>query len=279
LRRNQIHGAEFGGVVVTAHDAKTRALTAHLRGLLGVAEDTAWSFDLDGLYRDAARPNAAAMTAPFTEGEERMAVRAMNRNSSPGPDGFGPGFYAAAWHVAVPTVMAFAEAFQARTVDLERLNRAYIVMLPKHQAALKPGDYRPICMQNCSLKIVAKMLTTRLQVEIPNLIDLDQTSFIKGRSISENFIYAVELVQCCHRRKIPTLVLKLDFAKAFDSVDWGSLDRVLAVRGFPQLGAAGSVTFSLRPSLLSWLTECPGRGSPASAGCGRATPYRPTCSF
>jgi len=88
-------------------------------------------------------------------------------------------------------------------------------------------------MQNCSLKIVAKMLTTCLQVEIPNLIDPDQTGFIKGRSISENFIYAVELVQCCHRQKIPTLVLKLDFAKAFDSVDWGSLDRVLAVRGFP----------------------------------------------
>jgi hypothetical protein len=49
-------------------------------------------------------------------------------------------------------------------------------------------------MQNCSLKIVAKMLTTRLQIEIPNLIDSDQTGFIKGRSISENFIYELELI-------------------------------------------------------------------------------------
>jgi hypothetical protein len=60
------------------------------------------------------------------------------------------------------------------------------------------------------------MMTTQLQRDIPKLIDVDQTGFIKGRSISENFIYALELVQCCNRRKLPTLVLKLDFAKAFD---------------------------------------------------------------
>jgi hypothetical protein len=137
---NLIRGVEFDGVVVTAHDAKTRAMTAHLQSLLGVAENTTWTFNLDGLYSNAAHPDAAAMTAPFTEGEARMAVRAMNRNSSPNPDGFGPAFYTAAWHVTVPTVMAFAQAFQAGTADLERLNRAYIVMLAKHQAALKPGD-------------------------------------------------------------------------------------------------------------------------------------------
>jgi hypothetical protein len=43
--------------------------------------------------------------------------------------------------------------------------------------------------------------------------------FIKGRSISEKFVYATELVQCCYKRKAPTLVVKLDFAKAFDSVN------------------------------------------------------------
>lgn len=48
-------------------------------------------------------------------------------------------------------------------------------------------------------------------------------------------IYATELVQCCYKRKAPTLVVKLDFAKAFDSVNWDSLDRVLDARGFPVL--------------------------------------------
>jgi len=54
------------------------------------------------------------------------------------------------------------------------------------------------------------MLTTWLQKEIPSLIDVDQTGFIRSRSISENFIYAMELMQCCNKHKVSSLVLKLD---------------------------------------------------------------------
>jgi hypothetical protein len=41
------------------------------------------------------------------------------------------------------------------------------------------------------------------------------------------------MVQCCYKRKIPTIVLKLDFLKAFDSIDWGCLRVVMVARGFP----------------------------------------------
>ena len=74
-----------------------------------------------------------------------------------------------------------------------------------------------------------------MQQQVPKLIDIDQTGFIKGRFISENFVFATELVQCCYKRKAPTVVIKLDFAKAFDSVNWESLDAVLQARGFPRL--------------------------------------------
>ncbi|KAE8811276.1 retrotransposon protein [Hordeum vulgare] len=35
------------------------------------------------------------------------------------------------------------------------------------------------------------------------------------------------MVQCCHKRKAPEIVYKLDFAKAFDSMDWAGVRRVL----------------------------------------------------
>ena len=50
-------------------------------------------------------------------------------------------------------------------------------------------------------------------------MDENQSGFLSGRSISETFVFAMELVQCCFKRKTPTLVLKLDFSKAFDSID------------------------------------------------------------
>ncbi|KAK1677092.1 hypothetical protein QYE76_037940 [Lolium multiflorum] len=53
--------------------------------------------------------------------------------------------------------------------------------------------------------------------------------------ISENFVYATELVQTCYRRRAPCIILKLDFAKAFDSVSWASLRSVMLARGFPEL--------------------------------------------
>lgn len=94
--------------------------------------------------------------------------------------------------------------------------------------------FRPICLQNCSLKILS-VPTKRLQDDISNLIDLNQTSFIRGRSISDTFVYALELVQVCHKQKRLALVLKLDFAKAFDTVNWDGLFRVMCARGFSEL--------------------------------------------
>jgi hypothetical protein len=76
------------------------------------------------------------------------------------------------------------------------------------------------------------VLTVRLQAEIPKLIDINQTGFIRGRAISDTFVYAMELVQVCHKRKMPAIVLKLDFAKAFDTVNWDGLQQVLMARGF-----------------------------------------------
>jgi hypothetical protein len=77
------------------------------------------------------------------------------------------------------------------------------------------------------------VLTSRLQPLIHFLAHPDQTDFLKRRSISENFIYAAELVQTCHKRNIPTAALKLDFRKAFDSIEWESLDLVLEAKNFP----------------------------------------------
>ncbi|CAN6345376.1 unnamed protein product [Urochloa humidicola] len=234
LRRNTIGVLEIDGVQVSTHDGKTTALTQHLRALLAAPSAPPPPLNVAALYANTPTVDLTGLVAPFMEREALAAVREMNRNSSPGPDGFGLGFYTAAWGTVAPGVMAMAQAFQEGEAKLERINRAYIILIPKVPTPLKPGDYCPICLQNCSLKIVAKMLTTRLQQEIPKLIDLDQTGFIRGRSLAENFVYAMELVQCCNRRKLPTLVLKLDFAKAFDTVSWECLLAIMNTRGFPQ---------------------------------------------
>jgi hypothetical protein len=84
------------------------------------------------------------------------------------------------------------------------------------------------------VKLITKVLATRLQEQLLKLVDLDQTGFVRSRCIEDNFIYAVDLVQTCKQRKKKTIVLKLDFRKAFDTMAWDCLFKLLAVRGFDQ---------------------------------------------
>nr|XP_051207036.1 uncharacterized protein LOC127322116 [Lolium perenne] len=197
MRHNSIRSLDIDGAVVVSHEAKAAALHSFYGELLGRATDAVW---------DAA-----------------------------GPDGFGPSFYRAAWSTVRGSLLRLFENFHSRAAELERINRSHVVLLPKAAGCLSPGSFRPVSLQNCSIKTLCKALTVRLQRQIGRLIDVDQTGFLAGRSISETFVYATELVQTCFCRHAPCVVLKLDFAKAFDSINWASLRKVMLALGFPKL--------------------------------------------
>lgn len=126
----------------------------------------------------------------------------------------------------------FLAVFQAGDATLEVANRTYVILLPKKDVALATGNFRPVSLQNCAPKIVSNILTSTLQPFIVDPVSLLQIGFIRGRNITDNFLFATELVQCRHKWHTPTIVPKLDFRKAFDSVSWRSLDTVLATRGW-----------------------------------------------
>lgn len=218
-----------------AHDDKVAAITAYYTRILGHQAATSWAFSLEEVYTGRQNAEAKALTAPLTDAEAWAAVKSMSSSSAPGPDGIGPSFYKAVCSTVGADIMSFLHAFHAGQVDTQRINWAHIVLIPKCIDATTPSSFRPVSLQNCPVKILTKVLTARLQAQIQKLVDVDQTGFLKGRSKSENFMYAMELVQCCYKRKAPTVVLKLDFAKAFDSVDWAGLMSVLQVRRFPML--------------------------------------------
>ena len=90
--------------------------------------------------------------------------------------------------------MPFLQAFHHGEADLQRINRAVIILIPKTEASTSPAAFRSVLLQNCPVKILTKILTSRLQLQIAKLVDIDQTGFIKGRSIAENFVLATELV-------------------------------------------------------------------------------------
>ena len=149
----------FDGVQLTAHDGKVTALTNYFKQVLGTLGASLFSFDLAALYQGRHQASER-LEAPFTELEALQAVRAMNKCSAPGPHGFGPSFYAAAWATVKGDVMRFLHAIHNGSCQLERVNRSYMVLIPKKPGAVAVDAFRPICLQNCSVKIAGKILTT-----------------------------------------------------------------------------------------------------------------------
>jgi hypothetical protein len=64
------------------------------------------------------------------------------------------------------------------------------------------------------------------------MVSSSQSAFIKKRCIHDNFVLVQGLVKEFHRKKTNALLIKLDIAKAFNSVSWGYLLEVLTTLSF-----------------------------------------------
>lgn len=87
---------------------------------------------------------------------------------------------------------------------------------------------------------MAKLLAERLKGVISHLVNQTQTTFIKGQQITDGILIANELVSWAKREKRQMLLLKVDFAKAFDSISWTFLDSVLQQMTSGLSGGSGS---------------------------------------
>jgi hypothetical protein len=116
---------------------------------------------------------------------------------------------------------------------LPKLNGTLLTMLPKKEVSEQLEDYKPTSLIHSFAKLVSKVLAIHLSRHIDRLISNAQSAFIRERCIQDNFLYVWNLAHAYHRKKIPSLLLKLDISKVFDSVSWEYLLELLLHRGFP----------------------------------------------
>lgn len=134
------------------------------------------------------------------------------------------GFYKAVWTIIGPEVTnAITLFFQTSTLP-KATNSTILTLLPKFPGASIIKDYRPISCCNTLYKVISKLLVARLKPLLPSIILPNQTAFIQGRLLAENCLLASEIVSGYHnQRSQKKLTLKIDIAKAFDSVRWDYL--------------------------------------------------------
>lgn len=102
------------------------------------------------------------------------------------------------------------------------MGEALIVLIPKPGKDLHfPESYRPISLLQLDVKILAKISALRLNKVILSLIHPDQTGFMPNKNTAFNLRRLHMNLQSQHTEIGSRVVVSLDAAKAFDSVEWG----------------------------------------------------------
>ena len=123
----------------------------------------------------------------LTEKECLEAVKSMELGKSPGTDGLPAEFYKVFWKDISPyLISSLNRSYQKGKLAITQ-RRGIISLIPKKDKALNElKNWRPITLLNCDYKIASKVITSRLKTVLSDLIEYDQTGFLKGRSIAEN---------------------------------------------------------------------------------------------
>ena len=75
-------------------------------------------------------------------------------------------------------------------------------------------------------------MATRMKKVVHDIIGPDQKGFLKNRHIEENTRLVYDLIQYCKKTKREGILLLIDFEKAFDSIEWSYIDKVMSQYNF-----------------------------------------------
>ena len=136
------------------------------------------------------------------------------------------------WNIVKEDIVNLFEDFHQGRLEVKRLNYRIITLLPKKVGADRIQQFRPICLLNCLYKWITKTLMLRLDPLVDKLNLKSQTAFMKKRNIMTGVLALHEVLHETKRKSDVGVVLKLDFEKTYDKVNWNFLFHCLKIRGF-----------------------------------------------
>ena len=232
-RQNHIRLIWIGDRVYRDHASICQALADHFQTFYRRGPPNPWNWSPTTIST-ISPTQQEQLSLPFSLEEVQAAVWSLNSEGAPGPDGIPIFFYKECWGVLGPEVMRVMGDFHVGRCQMERLNKVFLVLIPKNPGAKQIGDFRPIALSNFIYLIIAKVLANRLREVMDDLISPLQSAFIPGRQMIDGIVMAEEIVAAWRRSSTTGFLWKVDFAKAYDSIDWRYLWNILRRRGFSE---------------------------------------------
>ena len=174
-------------------------------------------------------------------GECYNAFQTFQKNKSPGNDGLTVEFYLAFWPVfGSLSVQSLNYPFEYGELSNSQ-KQAVITLVEKRgkdKRQIKNG--RPISLINVDAKIASKTLAKRLENVLHEIFHFDHSASVKGRTIFDAFRTIDDAIEHTMNRDRSGILVAIDFEKAFDSLNFNFLLRVLHA-------------FNFGPSFIKWV--------------------------
>jgi len=167
--------------------------------------------------------------------EELRQTLSTCQESAPGPDGIPYLVYKECWEVYGPFILNSWNHCKL-SGKLQEFNRSSsITLIPKEGKDPKLiGNWRPITLTNCDLKIFTKLLANRVAKVLPKILLESQVAYVPGRAVQDNLRMFEFFNSYCEKHNIESVIISLDAAKAFDSVDHKYMFETLRRFGFSE---------------------------------------------
>lgn len=108
-----------------------------------------------------------------------------------------------------------------------------MTLIPKYANATMVKDYMPISYFTIIYKIICGTLTNRLNKVLNRIIHESQAAFILGMHLQDHIMMAFELIKDYSARGgPPKCILHMDLQKAYDIVEWHTVEMILKELGF-----------------------------------------------
>lgn len=173
------------------------------------------------------------LEAPITTDEILSAIKALQKNKSPGPDGIPAEFYREFQSYLMPYLHQLFTFFGSSGSTSGSFTEALIIVLPKpDKDPTHVQNYCPISLINQDCKLYAKILATRLSPILDSIIHPDQSGFMKNRYSANNTRTLLHTIEQSSTFKLPSGILALNAEKAFDKIHLQFLFHVLSSFNF-----------------------------------------------
>ena len=150
----------------------------------------------------------------------------LQKNKSPGNDGLTTEFYKAFWHLFGNTLVgSLNKRYQNGELSNSQKQGVITLLLKKDKDKRKISSYRPITLLNVDLKLGSKAIATRLSKVLPDIIGREQAAFVSDRYIGDAVRTVTDIIYLTKYRNMPSLLMHIDFEKAYDSIDHDFLKR------------------------------------------------------